>query len=916
MKKLFTILTILIATSGLFAQDFEVDGIGYNIIFDNTLEVTVPIGCSSDCYYGDIEIPREVTYDGQTYTVTSISYDSFSECSGLTSIIIPNSVSKIEYLAFYKCTSLTSIFIPNSINSIEEKAFLGCDELEYIEVENGNTNYKSIDGVLYNYNNAILIQYPSKKAGSFVIPSNVNKIESYSFGNCSYLSSIVIPNSVSIIGESAFQNCTGLTSIVIPNSVTSIGSGAFLNCNNLISVTMPNNITSIEYRTFFWCYKLKKINIPNNVTRIDLSAFHRCYMLDSIIIPNSVTTIGQDAFWECNSLKSVQISKFVTSIGLTAFGGCAKLDSINVELDNPNYLSIDGVLFSKDSKKLIQCPGNKKDNYIIPNTTISIEPHAFESCDGLTSLLIPNTITNIKSRALSFCDNIKSIICLQNTPPILENEAFYYIDFEIPLYVPYKSVNLYKQASQWKKFKIQGIIPNIGSGDYCVSGNVYLDENENGIKDINEFSLSSQEILILPDSIYTGTDENGNYYFRTSSGSYEVKLLTKDNWQLTTDSVSYKVIVNNSDTSGFDFGIKGINEETKLETYITSLDGGRCSQASPFYLTYKNIGTTVSSGLLTLNVDEKLKDILSSESAYDSVSTDTSFVYWNYTNLKPFEERRIILNITMPDFTAMGDTLISYSTIDNGITVQNSDTSKVLVTCSYDPNDKLVYPEGVYEENYVLMDETLNYTIRFQNTGNDTAYHVIVIDTLDSSLDLNTFEVLSSSHNLQTSYTKDGIVEFRFDSIMLVDSTTNQPESQGFVKYKIKAKSGLDDNTVVKNTGYIYFDSNPPVITNTTINTMTYNISKLKVEEQAKQKDKVNFYPNPFSQTAKLEFENKNNEPYQLQITDITGKLLQSQQSKSNIMIIEKGNMPSGMYFYKLQNTLTKESYNGKFVVE
>ena len=810
MKQLKLILIfITVATSNLFAQTFELNYIYYEVTSSTspyTVEVTV-----GGYYSGNITIPAQVSYNSQTYSVTSIGAGAFDSCA---------------------------------------------------------------------------------------------------------MSSISIPNSVTSIGDYAFSECYNLTSVVIPNSVTSIGDNAFYKCSSLTSVVIPNSVTSIEHGAFSWCTDLISVEIPNSVTNIGDYAFSGCTSLTSITIPNSVKSIGVDVFSYCSSLTSIVIPNSVISIGYSAFYNCSSLISINVAHDNINYSSLNGVFYNKNATTLIKYPCGVQGLFEIPNSVTSIEDGAFGNCGGLTSVIIPNTVTNIGSYVFYGCSNLESITCLTLTPPILEMNVFGNVPKNIPLYVPYQSVYLYKQADQWKDFNVVGIIPNIGSGEYLVSGKVYLDENSNKQKDVNEFGMLNQELLILPDSIYTGTDDNGNYYFRTSSGNYEVKLLIKDNWQLTTDSVSYKVIVNNSDTSGFDFGIKGINDISKLETYITSLDAGRCFQSTPFYLTYKNTGTKIENGLLSFYPDEKLKEIISSVPMYDSLSSDTSAIYWNFSNLRPYEQNKIKLNLTMPDFTSMGDTLISVITIDNGISVQGSDTSKIAVRCSYDPNDKLVYPEGVYDEKFVLMNETLNYTIRFQNTGNDTAYQVIVIDTLDSSLDLNTFEVLSSSHDLQTSYTKDGIVEFRFDNIMLVDSTTNQPESQGFVKYKIKAKSGLEDNTVVKNTGYIFFDYNPPVITNTTINTMTYNISKLEVEEQSKQTDKVNFYPNPFSQTAKIEFDNKNNETYQLQITDITGKQIQTQKSNRNAMIIEKGKMQSGMYFYKLQNTKSGESFNGKFVIE
>jgi len=451
---------------------------------------------------------------------------------------------------------------------------------------------------------------------------------------------------------------------------------------------------------------------------------------------------------------------------------------------------------------------------------------------------------------------------------------------------------------------------------YNINGYVYNDINENGIKDSLEQGLGNQKILILPININIFTDENGYYSLPGEIGDFQFKLFINNNWEYTTDSVLTISNIDSLTSSNINFGIKAKNADTNLYITLTSLDGGKCNSYVPYFINYKNIGNTAIDAKIVLNIDDKLKNISYFSVTPDSISIDSSYISWDIDSLNANTENAIKLLVKTPDINSSNDTLTSNVKILCNSDIKYSDTLKQIINCESVSNDKQVSPEGVYEEKFVLMNETLNYTIRFQNTGNDTAYHVIVIDTLDSSLDLNTFEVLSSSHNLQTSYNTNGIIEFRFDSIMLVDSTTNQPESQGFVKYKIKAKSGLEDNTVVHNTANIYFDNNPRISTNTIYNTLTYDISNLNIKQKYKISNKVNFYPNPFSQTAKLEFENKNNETYQLQITDITGKLLQTQQSNRNIMIIEKGNMPSGMYFYKLQNALTKESYNGKFVVE
>ncbi|MBK9048042.1 MAG: DUF11 domain-containing protein [Bacteroidetes bacterium] len=125
--------------------------------------------------------------------------------------------------------------------------------------------------------------------------------------------------------------------------------------------------------------------------------------------------------------------------------------------------------------------------------------------------------------------------------------------------------------------------------------------------------------------------------------------------------------------------------------------------------------------------------------------------------------------------------------------------------CAFDPNDKSVTPPGILAENFTLMGDTLEYLIRFQNTGNDTAFNVVILDTLDNNLNFSTFELLDASHSLQTEIKNDGAIKFSFLNILLVDSVANEPESHGYIRYRIRGNSGLADSTEINNTAYIYF---------------------------------------------------------------------------------------------------------------
>ena len=305
MKSLITsalLMLALLLPATATAHDFEVDGI-YYIINGNEATVTFR-GTSyyeySNEYSGSVTIPSSVTYNGTIYSVTSIGVLAFYNCSGLTSVTIPNPVTEIGYSAFSGCRGLTSVTIPTSLKTIGERAFKDCQSLT-----------------------------------SVAIPNSVTTIGDLAFYNCSALTSVSIGNSVSSIGDLAFWNCSGLTSIVVASGNTTYDSRG--NCNAIIE-TASNTLIAGCCNTV----------IPGTVTTIGHDAFRYCKGLSSVTIPNSVTSIGDMAFLECSGLKSVTIHGSVTSIGDWAFRGCSGLTDVYSHITDPSRLPYATSLFHLD----------------------------------------------------------------------------------------------------------------------------------------------------------------------------------------------------------------------------------------------------------------------------------------------------------------------------------------------------------------------------------------------------------------------------------------------------------------------------------------------------------------------------------------------------------------------------------------
>ena len=294
--------------------------------------------------------------------VKVIEANAFNDCSGLTSINIPNSVTTIGESAFYGCYGLTSINIPNSVTTIGESAFEGCCRLTSIS-----------------------------------IPESITSIGGGAFCNCIGLSSITIPNSITSIGDYVFYGCSSLTSISIPENITNIGTSAFYGCSGLTSIVIPKSITSIGDGTFSHCYSLTSIVIPESVISIGLGAFSHCYSLTSIVIPESVTSIGDLAFWNCRGLASIVVPKGVTSISKNIFSGCSGLTSIVLPEGATNI----GDLAFQDCSRLT--------SIVIPKGVKNINRCVFSGCSELKFIVISESVTNISHDAFSNCSSLISI---------------------------------------------------------------------------------------------------------------------------------------------------------------------------------------------------------------------------------------------------------------------------------------------------------------------------------------------------------------------------------------------------------------------------------------------------------------------------------------------------------------------------
>ncbi|MBI1224984.1 MAG: T9SS type A sorting domain-containing protein [Bacteroidetes bacterium] len=235
---------------------------------------------------------------------------------------------------------------------------------------------------------------------------------------------------------------------------------------------------------------------------------------------------------------------------------------------------------------------------------------------------------------------------------------------------------------------------------------------------------------------------------------------------------------------------------------------------------------------------------------------------------------------------------------------------------SFDPNDKVGLPLGVDAEHFIEQNQDLSYTIRFQNTGTDTAFNVVVLDQLPASLDPGTFRFLGSSHPCEYQLNGNGYARFTFENIMLPDSNVNEVASHGFVKFAIAQKTDLPLGTQIENEAGIYFDFNDPVITNRTLHTVGKDfLMEVSATQTLVKGLEMEVYPNPTTAIANFRFKGLELKEGRLMVFDQFGKQVSTMSFTGTTCQFDGSGMASGLYFFKVVNA-DKPIAAGKLIVK
>ncbi len=430
------------------------------------------------------------------------------------------------------------------------------------------------------------------------------------------------------------------------------------------------------------------------------------------------------------------------------------------------------------------------------------------------------------------------------------------------------------------------------------------------------------ELITPTDTLSNISDENSLYWFCVPKGTYTVvfdstynsgyKVICPSSHRITVTAPADTVVMGFS-CPGTSFDLAG-NLSLCIDTPLTN------SSTATISACIFNNYCALTSGTLNLIIDTNIKVTSWVAPSAPSIIGDT--MKWNFSNLSVSFNQNQCVSVTgiVKDSLAIATGDSNYVTMyltpvsgdtapsNNLVTYWVKKYPRNCVGLPYDPNNKSVYPEG-----NINSAQKLDYTIEFQNTGNATATNVIIYDTLSPYVDITTLSVKSSSFPLTTRIIGNNIVEFIFSSIYLPDSTGNQIGSKGNVMYSIMPNPNLPNGTRITNKAGIYFDANPEIQTNTTLNTIDTAIHT-GVAALAANTQHFICFPNPFTTTTTVLF--NTHEKHYLEVDDLTGRKLKWIECSGTQYSLSMEGLSQGIYFLRAFDNNQHYISTQKLVVE
>lgn len=453
-------------------------------------------------------------------------------------------------------------------------------------------------------------------------------------------------------------------------------------------------------------------------------------------------------------------------------------------------------------------------------------------------------------------------------------------------------------SSDSSSFVFKGSAMLVDSADACmVEGIVYHDANKNCKQDEAELGMVKKVVTIYPLGLSVYTDSIGYFSMYLEKGVYGIKVQPVPYYGVTcSDSIPFSFTNVGQKTYTLRFGMFVRDTLFDADVKLASARLARPGFPFEYYITLSSAGTASQNGVLKLFLDNNINYTGISGLGYSRVNGN---IYeWDINPLGAKQTIKIIVNGTVKSSTPLSILLKSYAwfvpaTSDANMS-NNSDTSFVYTRGSFDPNDKQVYPAGIGANGLLgpNIHQKLRYHIRFQNTGTDTAFNIVILDTLSPFLSAETFEEGGSSHPYYFEMLPGNVLKFHFENVLLPDSNVNEKMSHGYVSYWIYPKSGISMGTSILNNADIYFDFNDPVRTNTTISTFDeYG----RVEQPEILGEEMVIYPNPGSGNLNIRMGDAT-QVWQVYLFDIHGQILLQSPTSGGKATLDLTGFEKGIY--------------------
>ncbi len=643
--------------------------------------------------------------------------------------------------------------------------------------------------------------------------------------------------------------------------------------------------------------------LPNDLFGISLDPYYNNIKDDTLYLCSAFGTNPLEITYEINAPFNPQNYCFQQDQD-------AKIYINNVAQDSKLWeditLKTGDTLFVKRPSGFVPCDCGfeqfqselKTDSYIIKLVDNEVKPVASvvsgntTICPGDTAILGQTTVTSLDYRWHK--NNSTSYYFSKDTVPINQPGKYRMAQYNTP------------KGECPAVSPVIDVMKGIGCKGF-INGFVYKDGSYNSTT--KKYTAYEGVTVKTNNGMVTVSDKNGyfEFYYDSIVDSQINRVYVADpeyyaaNASIYTDN-NFMLDVNNNLYTY-------LLETNDLAAHLNSTRN-RPGFTMPYYVSVENRGKNPLTTQVTVTLDNNLT-YTSLESENKPTTATGQTLTWENVTVESGVTKRLTLYAVLDRKTALGTELISTAKLTmasaDDVPANDNTTFKTTVSGSFDPNDKLVTYVGAFTEGYIYDTTNFEYTIRFQNTGTDTAFTVRVEDVISKSLDLTTINFIDASHEFTPIISGD-TVKWLFKNILLADSNVNEPASHGFIRFSIKQKVGNAPGTVIKNKASIFFDFNEPVITNEVVSIINNDIvTDIEQEKQAQALKLVSAYPNPACNSISINAEGTGT----LELYSSIGSLVLKTDSKENINI---DTLKSGVYYY--QFITDSKVFSGSFVKE